>query len=478
MSTGIMLLLALTLSAASGIAATAALLPRRRGDGRLAAKIVLGTLLGAWISSVTFLAVLMVGGAALGTTVGFDVLAVLAAVLLYVGTRRLHATHPPELVEGPPRGVASLAWLAPLLLVAWLALQTTLPFAAAHPHGQWDAWSNWNLKARHFALGGDRWFDVYDPSMSGHWHDYPLWLPLSLSRMWTYAMTTDAWVGGVLSVAAVVMVALLLLTGLRAMRGMTHACIAVIVLLTSESLLRWGGSQYADIPLSMFMLGSLIALCLGLSDARRAPAWWIMAGLLAGAAVCTKHEGKLFCLALVVTAGMATWRVAGLKPAAKRIGVMVLAMLPGVGITAGFNMLIDAEGAQFFGATTWSMLTDPSRHAMVLREIGNIAPLVFDWRVLVVAVLYALAAGLNRHRSQRVAALMCLVTVAMLAAGYYATVITTRLDLYTHITTSADRLMVQLWSPLLLGVFLLLRTPEELRQVVHEPEGDIEQPQH
>jgi len=256
------------------------------------------------------------------------------------------------------------------------------------------------------------------------------------------------------------------------MRGTMHASMAAIVLLTSFALLRWGALQYADIPLGMFMLGSLLTVSLGLSDAHRARAWWIMAGLLAGAAVCTKHEGKLFCVALTLTGGLATWRVLGLMPAVKRVGVMVLAMLPGVALTAGFNKLIGASGGQFFGPSTLGMLTDGARHRVVLGAIADIAPLVFDWRVLVVLAVYAVAAGLNRHKGERVAAMMCLATAALLAAGYYLTVVTTRLDLYTHITTSADRLMVQLLPLLLLGVFLLLRAAEELRQVVHEPATD------
>lgn len=465
----LMLLIAAGLSAGAGIAVTTAILPLRRANGYRTVTLVFGLLLGAWISSVTFLLSLLVGHGSLITAIGVDAFAFVAAMVLYVTTRHLHVVPLSELNDRQPDRFTSLIWLLPLLGAFYYMLQTSMSFAEVYPFGRWDAWSNWNLKARYFHLGGERWQDVFSPLMTGHWHDYPLWLPLSLARWWTYAGTPDPWVGQLLSIAALTMVALLMFTGLRAMRGLTHACIATIVLLTSEATLRWGGAQYADIPLSMFMLGSLIAVSLGLCDARRTPAWWVLAGLLAGAAVCTKHEGKLFCLVLIFTASLATWATVGLKPAGKRIGLLVLAMLPGAAITLGFNAMIGAEAAQFYGGSTWAMLTDPARHRMTLQAIADIAPQVFDWRVLLLVPVYGVLAGLNRRRPQCAAAAMCIVASLLLAAGYYATLITTRLDLVTHVTTSVDRLMVQLWPMFLLGVFLLLRAPEEMGDTSRAP---------
>jgi hypothetical protein len=51
------------------------------------------------------------------------------------------------------------------------------------PHGNWDAWANWNSKARVFSREGKAWLDhMKDTSHS----DYPLLLPGATARLWRY----------------------------------------------------------------------------------------------------------------------------------------------------------------------------------------------------------------------------------------------------------------------------------------------------
>ena len=54
------------------------------------------------------------------------------------------------------------------------------------PHGRWDAWLIWNMHARFLFRGGEGWREAFASGLDwSHW-DYPLLLPLSIARGWTY----------------------------------------------------------------------------------------------------------------------------------------------------------------------------------------------------------------------------------------------------------------------------------------------------
>src|SRR5579871_5924244 len=56
-----------------------------------------------------------------------------------------------------------------------------------HPHGDWDAWAIWNLRARFFYRGGEQWTAAFSPLLSWSHPDYPLLIPGAVARGWTYA---------------------------------------------------------------------------------------------------------------------------------------------------------------------------------------------------------------------------------------------------------------------------------------------------
>ena len=76
------------------------------------------------------------------------------------------------------------------MVVFSIALASSLiSFAVAflkEPHGRWDAWLIWNMHARFLYRGGDHWREAFASGLDwSHW-DYPLLLPLSIARGWTY----------------------------------------------------------------------------------------------------------------------------------------------------------------------------------------------------------------------------------------------------------------------------------------------------
>ena len=102
-------------------------------------------------------------------------------------------------------------------------------------------------------------------------------------------------------------VAGVLITTLGVLRGKMQSFIAGIVLLSGVSLIVSGANQYADVPVSFFVLATLGLLCLQ----ERYPEdlrFTVLAGLTAGFTAWTKNEGALFLVALILARAWAIVR--------------------------------------------------------------------------------------------------------------------------------------------------------------------------
>src|SRR5258708_10695835 len=125
------------------------------------------------------------------------------------------------------------------------------------PHGDWDAWSIWNLRARFFVRGGQFWKDAFSSQLAWSHPDYPLLLPGIVAMLWTLAHTESA--------AAPIGVAFLFGLGtagiltatLGILRGKAQAFIGGILLNGTGSFPENAAHQYPHIPLSLALLAHL-----------------------------------------------------------------------------------------------------------------------------------------------------------------------------------------------------------------------------
>src|SRR5262245_17997020 len=53
------------------------------------------------------------------------------------------------------------------------------------PHGEWDAWAVYNMKARFLFRGGEYWRDVFSAPLQWAGPDYPLLVPATIASCWT-----------------------------------------------------------------------------------------------------------------------------------------------------------------------------------------------------------------------------------------------------------------------------------------------------
>jgi hypothetical protein len=331
------------------------------------------------------------------------------------------------------------------------------------PHGDWDAWAIWNLRARFLARGGEHWTAAFSPLIFWSHPDYPLLLPGAVARCWlldgqetTLAPRLIACLFGGAAVA-------LLMAVLALLRGPTPACLAGIMLLATPYFLELMTAQYADVPLSFFILAS--AALFEIHDEGGGMPTALLAGVFTGLAAWTKNEGLL---ALAV-AGVIRIVLAARRPRRamlRQLAAVALGSLPVMGVLLYFklrlaprNDLLDGQGRQ----ATLARLSDASRYALIAGHFLG-ALLKIGPGAVVLLACYRVLLGRPPRRPNCPRGLHTLTFVGLMLLGYAIVYLTTPSELSWHLRYSIDRLFMQLWPTALLAFFLITATPEEAAQ--------------
>ncbi|HEY3038658.1 MAG TPA: hypothetical protein VGJ66_07965, partial [Pyrinomonadaceae bacterium] len=73
----------------------------------------------------------------------------------------------------------TLAIVFSLMLV--LAVADLVILAIKKPHGEWDAWAIWNMRARFIFRAGPFWRDAFSYVIDRSRPDYPILIPASIA---------------------------------------------------------------------------------------------------------------------------------------------------------------------------------------------------------------------------------------------------------------------------------------------------------
>lgn len=437
------------------------ILPRPLDRGRAslcAAALALG--LGIGFSSLTSTA-LIAGGIAPATVsfVSIDV-AIWGgiAVLGWSIRRRMAAT---SVAPRPPGRIGNMAsrdridWIlrAVFAVAAIVAFVSVVVFMRAWPHGEWDAFAIWNQHARFLfrAGGSDAWRGYFMLGWSQP--DYPLMLPAAVARVWAYAGHEStfgpaliAMIFGLASVTVVVTT----LDGRR-------AWVAGALMVGASAYLMHVASQYADVPMAFFIVATLAVACGGALRGSGNAA--LVAGATTAMAAWTKNEGLVFAVVMVFVASVVAlhrlftgrmqrseraqllWVIAGSAPVVIAIAWFKLTLAPPSELGAGLA-----------SAVFTTRLLDVDRHMTVATLMGEH---ILRWSTrlsMTVLPFVGLAALWSSGQSRR-ARVMAAVLGLMLLSFYFVYVLTPY-EIEWHITTSFDRLLIQLWPALVLTVFI------------------------
>jgi dolichyl-phosphate-mannose-protein mannosyltransferase len=348
---------------------------------------------------------------------------------------------------------------------------TTFAFlvtSATTRNGGWDAWMTWNMHARAIFRGGDQWRAVLSGLPAWSHPDYPLLLPATVARMWTYA-------GGetVLAPASVAMLFTaatvgVLYSSVSILRSPAQGALAAVLLLATPFFVVHGASQYADVPLAFFFLATFVLLCLHEVWPDNAQRLLVLAGLTAGLAAWTKNEGLLFLLAVVAGHAFAVIRRRGWRAWCAEARAFATGLAPVVVLIVYFKVSLappnDLMSDQGFRQTA-ARLLDGTRYVQVLggfktglSKLGDPGFVGPGWLLLA----YLVCVGFSGAAAVRLGARTAAIAVSLMLAGYAAVLLTAPAPLLGTNIRSIDRLLLQLWPTVIFAYCLWVRSPEEV----------------
>jgi len=427
-----------------------------------------GAGLGIGIASSLYFVVLALAGPNLVALASVEgaVLVVLVAAGLIVKPR----LDPLDFASGP----ATPGYLTVLFAAAAvIAVIAAIGAYSLKPHGEWDAWSIWNLRARFLFRAGEFWKDAFSSQIAWSHPDYPLLVPAIVAMCWTLAGAETTVAPGIVAFIFTFAAAGTLIATVGILRGKMQSYLAGILLLGSTSFIVIGADQYADVPLSFFILGSLAVLCLedrNPGDLRLS----MLAGLIAGLAAWTKNEGLLFVAALVVARLVALFFYADRSAMGRRVGGIVAGLISPLAVVAFFklrfappNDLLSGPGKQvmahLFDFGRWVTVIEGFLIAL-LRVGGFLIPIVLLLALYWYLLRFKVEPGL------RVSVATVGFALALMLAGDFSVYVLFPNDVAWQVNTSVERILLQVWPAALLAFFLAVNVPQLVgeTQVVHK----------
>jgi hypothetical protein len=357
-----------------------------------------------------------------------------------------------------PFGVAEHLLVLSLVAASVAGAVSFLANTLDSPHGRWDAWATWNVRARWLAAAGAAWRDaVAPPAIHG---DYPWLVPATVARLWVYAGGAPTAVPAAVAFAYAAALVALLYACLAALRGRAQALVAALCLLGTPLFLRIAPWQYADLPLAFNLLAALALLALYDRDPQRGRPLLPWAGVAAGLAAWTKNEGTMLVTAIVLV----------------RIALMVRRRRcdPRAVAWFGGGLLLPGAAVLYFKltlATPISLYKEPfavmlqraldaERYATILR-LASYELARGTLPVLLGLALYAALLGRSRDLETRALAPGVAAVLAVAALVYFLTYLTARSALTWLVPYSVDRLTLHLWPSALLALCLYVASPAE-----------------
>ncbi len=350
-------------------------------------------------------------------------------------------------------------WLWVLfLIVAGVALTTVLMIVVASPHGEWDAWSIWDMRAR-FLFRGVEAGAPFNPLMEWSHLDYPLLVPSAVAGLWAWNGGEAQWLAAVVAISFLGSAFVVVLLALARLRSTTLGLTAGLVLAGTPLLTRNAGALYADVPVAYFFMAA-VALGLLALEAEEGRPLAFLAGLHAGMAAWTKNEGLMFCGIFVLSFCLVIRRRSEFMQRFRFLGPALLGMLVVLVFVGHFkfhfapaNDLIAAGKSASMGAR----VADLSRYTMVFWSIVEGLLTFGDWVVPPVFVMGVWLALQGLRRVESGAIVWPFVAASLQLFGYLVVYVVGSDRLEWQLQTSVERLLLQIWPLAVFSLMLLVR---------------------
>ena len=344
------------------------------------------------------------------------------------------------------------------LVALWFVL-----FSYYQPHGEWDAWAIWNMRARTLFRAGEEWQNAFAGTFAHP--DYPLMLPGTVFRAWRLVGGETVIVP--IAVAALFSFAILLLlfSALAVSRSVNQGYVAALFLLATYRFWRHGVSQFADVAMAFFVLATVVLFVLKARYKHHDFQLMFLAGLTTSCAVWTKNEGILF-FTIVAVSGLG---YVSLHRCWKGAAAFVLGLLPLLSVAISFklqlappNDVVNIENLQ----QVWSRLADLSRYQQVAPAfLKGIA--TFSNGIVLLLAGYLWFMGTREIPDLKKSILMSVAMMTLMLIAFFFVYMITPHDLKWHIGTSFSRLLLQLWPTVVFLALLVAAEPERRSADLH-----------
>jgi hypothetical protein len=362
-----------------------------------------------------------------------------------------------------------LRWvlLATFLAVFAFAFAKLVLLTLNNPHGDWDAWAIWNMRARFLFEAGEYWRDAFSNLLDRSNPDYPLLIPTAIAGCWTYVgyetLFSPALIAGLFAVGTTG----LLVGALLLLRGQSQAFLAGIILTSTPFFIRHAASQYADVPLGYFFLATFVLLALHDGLSKSDDNFLILAGVTAGLSAWTKNEGLLFLGAIASARLLAVAPAEGLRCYFRQMLSFAKGLIPVGLVILYFKVALAPSSyltARQGSGTIVEKFFDPSRHFQVWKTLVSRVIEFGNWSISVplILALYLLLLGGKVSEKEKPGVIAAGVTLSLLLLGYSVIFVITPLDLAFHLSTSVDRLLLQLWPSFIFFFFTIVCPIEKI----------------
>ena len=386
--------------------------------------IACGAAIGLGIDSILFFLFTAAGVANIATLAAAQLILIAASLWFY--RRRLRPKRQTAESLSTPTRIAAIV----LAVESVLMLASFVNVSRINPHGEWDAWSIWNVRARY--LTGD-WHCAVSKDIILQHPDYPLLTSSVIAHAWE---TSRSLTTAVPIAVALLFLAITVLALASALRPLPAFC-AAAMLLAIPGWTRLAAAQYADVPLGAYFLCSVALLCASRNDHRLA----VLAGVALSFSAWTKDEGLLFSAILLSIALLFFGRKRALLMLAGAAPVLLFVVWFKLGIAPGVEPLWRQTPAAIS-----AKVLDLTRYARIAAQYVKDAAAMPQ---LLLLPLFSVALGFRPSRE----------TVAgfaipgLMFAGYFLYYVVTPYPLKDQLSASLDRLFIQLLPAFLFAWF-------------------------
>ena len=420
---------------------------------------------GVGLSSCTFFFGLLSGNRSRTGLTILDALLLAVAGAILLAMRHLGSEDgTPGLQRASPcASLITYLLASPLLVATLISFHYCIRYAAAHPHGTWDSWSIWTLKARFLFRSGAHWRDAFSPVIAYSHPDYPILLPATIDRLWTYLQHEALFVPTMLGFFFMLCTVGLVMSSVAVMRSKSQALLAGAVLLTTPFFVKHAVSADAESPFMFFVLATTVLLIM--SDS--APRMLVLSGLTASLAAWTKNEGLLFLVSVITSLAALLFVARGWNACVRAVSLFIVGACPVLIVIVLFKSQVHA-GNWLFGPTPNGVsilgrLMDVGRYSMISKYYYREIPRFGEWEISMVPVLvaYFFLMGHLRGLKEKPGLVAVIGALAIASLGYFFVYVITPTELAWQLDTSLNRILLQFWPAAVVVFFCVTRTPEE-----------------